>query len=55
MYPQWTLTVGEISGPTLDLEYVIGTILPLWIHMVGKKHSGRADSLILANGGSEHA
>ena len=26
-----------------------------WIYMVGKRHSGKADQLTLASGGSEHA
>ena len=28
---------------------------PLWVNTVGKKHSGKADQLTLASGGSEHA
>ena len=27
----------------------------LWIYMVSKKHSGKADQLKLASGGSKHA
>ena len=58
------LTVGAISGPTAKLEASLVTFHQLWIYMVGKKYSekadqltfsGKADQLILASGGSEHA
>ena len=51
------LTVGAISGPHYQMEALH------WCHFTshgftyvdGKKHSGKADQLTLASGGSEHA
>ena len=57
------VTVGAISGPHSQ----IGAIHDHWCHftscgftyiepyIVRKKHSGKADQLTLASGGSEHA
>ena len=33
----------------------MATFRQSWIYMVGKKHYGEADQLILASGGSENA
>ena len=69
MYPQWAniplqgldrcaLTVDTISGPRCQTgrirSHPLVSFHPLWIYMVSKKHSGKADQLTLASGGSEH-
>ena len=41
--------------PTVKLKPSIDTISPVVVYMVEKKHSGKADQLTLASGGSEHA
>ena len=49
------LTVGAISGPLAKLEPSFGAISPV-VDLHGReKHSGKADQLISASGGSEHA
>ena len=67
MHPQYTniplpgldrcaLTVGAMSGPTAKLKASFGAIsTQSWIYMVKKKHSGKAEQLTLASGGSENA
>ena len=66
MHPQWAniplqgldrraLTVGVISGPhSQPGALLLAPFHQLWIYMVGKKHSGKADQSTLASGGSEH-
>ena len=64
MYPQWAniplqgLDIvywewQKYHVPTADLDPAIGS--QMWFYMVSKKHSGKANQLTLANGGTEHA
>ena len=51
------LTVGAISGPGPQPTWSppLAPFHQLWICMVSKKHSGKADQSTLASGGTEHA
>ena len=60
MHYQWE----PYHVPTAKLEASFGAILLVmdlysrhnsWIYIVGIMHSGKADQLTLASGGSEHA
>ena len=50
------LTVGAISGPHTKTGGLLWHHLASrgFTYMAGKKHSGKADQLTLASGGSEH-
>ena len=47
-------TVGAISGPHCQIGALHGAISPVMDIHGWKKHSGEADQLTLASGGSEH-
>ena len=49
------LTVDPYQVPTAKLEPSIGTISPVMDLHGWERHSGEADQLTLANGGSEYA
>ena len=55
------LTVEAISGPCCQIGALPNWNPPLvpfhqlWIHMIGKRHSVKADQSTLASGDSEHA
>ena len=51
------LMVGamHIRSPQPNENPPLASFYQSWIYMVGKKHSGKAEQLTLASGGSEHA